>query len=55
MPRKHEKKETMAAVDLSELTEAEQGLLSHLQTGYQSETDSLGHERYCVTWNTTGS
>jgi hypothetical protein len=29
-------------VGLSELTEAEQGLLSHLQNDYQLETDSLG-------------
>jgi hypothetical protein len=31
-----------AASPLAKLTEAEQDLLSHLQDGYQLETDSLG-------------
>ena len=31
-------------VGLSDLTETEQDLLSHLQNGYQLETDSLGQE-----------
>jgi hypothetical protein len=41
MPRKHTKKETVP-VGLSDLTETEQELLSHLQNDYQLETASLG-------------
>jgi hypothetical protein len=33
---------TKAASFLPKLTEAEQDLLSHIQDGYQLETDSLG-------------
>jgi len=32
---------------LPKLTEIEQALLSHIQDGYQLETDSLGSNQFC--------
>jgi hypothetical protein len=43
MPRKQTKKDTASAAP-SDLTETEQDLLSHMQNGYQLETNSLGRE-----------
>jgi hypothetical protein len=35
---------------LSKLTEIEQDLLSHVQDGYQLETDSLGGNPLTIVW-----
>jgi hypothetical protein len=43
MPRKHTKKDTTHAAP-PDLTKTEEDLLSHMQNGYQLETDLLGGE-----------
>jgi hypothetical protein len=48
------KKKAASAASVSpKLTEGEQDLLSHIQDGYQLETNSLGGDLFCADRKTT--